>query len=122
MEALIRQEPWTPEAEARMRSPAAGNCITFLRAEVERGISQLWHFKDESDEAYCITRTDLNPRELVVCYFEGSGMRKFGRLVVQSAHAKGIPVRAHTSQPAVARLLRPLGLELDEMVLRSKPS
>ena len=103
-----------------MRHAAAGKCIEFLREEINRGISELWHFKDDRDEAYVITRIDENPREFVVCYFEGSGMQKFGRLIVGAAHAKGMPVRAHTSQPAVARLLRRIGLSIDEMVLRSK--
>ena len=122
MEALIRQLPWSAEAEAHLKSAAAERCLAPLRDEVQRGIAQLWHFKDDTDEAYCITRTDLNPREFVVCYFEGSGLTKFGKVLRDAAHAKGIPMRAHTSQPAVARLIRRLNMKIQEYVLRSDPT
>jgi imidazolonepropionase-like amidohydrolase len=118
---VIQQLAWSEEAEARMRHPAAGKCIEFLRREVEQGIAKLWRFWDVRDEAYCITRLDSNPDELVVCYFEGSGMLKFGREILAASHSQGIPVRAHTTQPAVARLMRRAGLAHSEFVLRSTP-
>lgn len=116
---MIGQVPWTPEVEARMQSPAAGQCLAWLKREVEAGVAKLWHCQDERDEAYMVTRLDRHPDELVVCYFEGSGMRKFGAEVVAAARTRGVPVRAHTTQRAVARLLRPLGFAGAEMVLRS---
>lgn len=102
-----------------MRDPASGKCLDYLREEVRRGIAQLWHFRDERDEAYAITRTDLNPREFVVCYFQGSGLVKFGRVLRDAAHSRGLTVRAHTSRPGVARMLRSLGASMDEMIFRS---
>lgn len=104
-----------------MSSPHARD-MEFLRSEVQRGIAQLWHFKDARDEAYVITRTDINPREFVVCYFEGSGLVKFGRLLRDAAHAKGLPVRCHTRRLAVARLARRLGATPGEMILRTVPA
>ena len=102
-----------------MRHPASGDCIEWLRREVEQGISQLWHCSDGVDEAYAVTRLDHNPTEWVICYFEGAGMRKFGAHFVEVARRKGWRLRAHTQRPGVVRLLRPLGLKVTEMVLRT---
>jgi hypothetical protein len=117
---MIRRVPWSDEAAAHMRHPAAGDCITYLRAEVESGVARLWHCKDEFSEAYMITRLDRNPDELVLCYFEGTGMQKFCGELVAAAHAQGIPVRAHTTQPLVARLGRRIGFKQSELVLRTQ--
>jgi len=113
--------PWSAEAEARMQHPASGACIQYLKGEVERGIARLWRCEHGVDLAYMVTRLDRCPDELVVCYFEGSGLRKFGRAILAAAHSRGVPVRAHTTQPAVARLLRAAGLFHSEFVLRSRP-
>jgi hypothetical protein len=117
----ITEIPWSDAAAARMKHPAGGACIDYLRREVADGVARLWHCKEGDHEAFMVTRLDQNPAELVVCYFEGTGMEKFGRIVVEASHARGIPVRAHTSQPLVARLLRRIGLHQSEIVLRSNP-
>jgi imidazolonepropionase-like amidohydrolase len=118
---MIRAIQWNDEAESHMRHPAAGKCIEYLKREVAQGISKLWHCQDETDEAYMVTRVDSNPTELVVCYFEGSGLIKFGRQIVAAAHARKIPVRIHTVQEPVARLCRRVGLQHRETIMRSAP-
>lgn len=117
---MIRGVAWSATAEARMQT-ASHACLPYLKTEVLKGISQLWHCTDDDGhEAYLITRLDRNPTELVICYFEGSGMRKFGREVMAKANAAGVVVRAHTTNPAIARLARPLGLPIHEYVMRSE--
>jgi len=118
---MISPVPWTEEAELHMQHPAAGKCIEYLKLEVAQGVSKLWHCRDEEDEAYMITRLDSNPTELVVCYFEGSGLVKFGREVVEAAHARKVPVRIHTVQESVARLCRRIGIWNRETIMRSEP-
>jgi hypothetical protein len=118
---MIKQIPWSAAAESHMRHEAAGQCIPYLRAEVEAGVAKLWHCKDDVSEAYMVTRFDRNPDELVVCYFEGQGMQKFCGQFVNEAHARGITVRAHTTQPLVARLVRRIGFTQSEFVLRAAP-
>lgn len=118
---MIRQVPWSAEAEAHMQNEAGRQCMPYLRAEVRAGVAKLWHCRDEVSQAYMVTRLDRNPDELVVCYFEGTGMQKFGRVLIEASHARGVPVRAHTTQPLVARLLRRIGLSQSEIVLRSRP-
>jgi hypothetical protein len=119
---MIRQIPWTDAIEQHLQHPAGAACIDYLRAEVHAGVSKLWHCKSATHEAYMVTRLDRNPDELVVCYFQGTGLQHFAPTVIEGAHLHGIPVRAHTSQQLVARLLRRVGLREAETVMRSVPA
>lgn len=119
---MITKVPWSAEAESRMDHPAAGNCLTFLRREVEQGIAALWKCEDGKDRAYMVTRLDSNPSELVICYFQGSGLVKFGAEIVAQAHAKKIPVRIHTVRAGIVRMARRLGLVNQEIIMRSEPT
>ena len=70
------------------------------------GRSRLWHCVAGKYRAYVVTRVDLNPTQLVIVAFEGSGMAVVGPWFIERAHAQGIPVRAHCTDPRVERLLR----------------
>lgn len=82
----------------------------IVAAEVRAGVSRLWHCRDDRHEAYVVTRVDLNPAQLVIVAFEGSGMRAFGPWFIERANQAGIPVRAHVTDLRVERLLR-MGLQ-----------
>lgn len=118
---LIERIAWSEDAEANMRHPAGASCLPYLRSEVLRGISKLWRCTDGSSGAHIVTRLDRNPDELVVAYCEGRDVHKFAGAFIHAAHVRGIPLRIHTTQPGVVRLLRRFGLRTQEFVLRSTP-
>lgn len=107
----VNQIAWTSDVDQALARALPNPVIRdIVAAEVRAGVSRLWHCRDELHEAYVVTRVDLNPSQLVVVAFEGSGMRAFGPWFIERAHAAGIPVRAHTVDPRVERLLR-MGLK-----------
>jgi hypothetical protein len=115
---MLTRIPWSLEVDAALSHPAGRACVPYLREEVLRGQSKLYRFQDARDHAYLITRVDRNPTELVVCYIQGTGLAKFAPEIFAAARAAGIPIRVHTTQPAVVRLLRRYGLQVAETVLR----
>lgn len=120
---MIAQVPWSQEASDGL-SRALPNAVirSIVEAEVIRGQSQLWECKDETHKAFVVTRVDANPVELVVVAFEGSGMQHFGKYFIDAANARGIPLRAHVTNPIVERLLRRLGVkrEYGEVIVRTR--
>lgn len=119
MAQAIKQVAWCDAAAAGLARALPSSAILEIVAnEVRSGVSRLWHCRDGEHEAYCVTRIDLNPTQLVIVAFEGSGMKVFGPWFVARAHAQGIPVRAHVTDPRVERLLR-IGLRFrrSEIVL-----
>ncbi len=119
---MIKRIAWSDEAARGLSRALREPILSIVADEVRRGQSSLYHCVDGSEEAYCVTRIDDNPKEFVVVAFEGVGMVKFGRKFVAAAKAIGAPMRVHTMSPVVARLLRRLGFEFNprhvEMIVR----
>lgn len=119
MAQAIKQVAWSDAADRGLaRALPSSEIRSIVADEVRRGIARLWHCRDGTHEAYAVTRIDLNPTQLVLVAFEGSGMNVFGPWFIARAHAQGIPVRAHVTDPRVERLLR-IGLRFrrSEVVL-----
>lgn len=115
---MITRIPWR-DAEAHWVSPAGAACLPYLKREVEAGVAKLWRCQDGDYEAFLITRVDDNPRELVICYAEGRGLHRFADAFLAAARAAGVPLRAHTQSPFLARYLRRFGFVQAEYVLRA---
>lgn len=115
---MLTRIPWSAEIDAQLTDPAGAACVPYLRAEVQRGVACLYRFEHAGERGYLITRLDTNPTELVLCYAQGRGVAKVLPGLIAGARDAGIPVRVHTSQQAIVRLLRRYGLQLAEMVLR----
>lgn len=92
--------------------------MPLLKAEVLAGISQAWECSHGADVARGITRLDTNPTEWVMCLCVGRGLRQIFPEFLKVARRRGWPVRIHTENPAMARLLERYGLTLSEFVLR----
>lgn len=118
----IQRVPWSDSAAHGLSHALPDPIMPIVEQEVRAGVSMLWECRDDSHHAYCVTRVDANPLELVVVAFEGQGMLVFGPLFVAAAHARGLPIRAHVTQPAVERMLRRLGLQRSEIILRATPA
>jgi hypothetical protein len=92
--------------------------------QVRTGVAQLFRIRDARDCLYIVTRVDRDPTEWAICYARGSGVAKFGPLIIGVAKQRGMPLRAHVdaflqpSDPARVRLFRRLGFEISEYVLR----
>jgi hypothetical protein len=98
---------------------AAGEvCVPLLIREIRAGVSRLWECRDDTDCLYVITRLDRNPDELVICYIQGTGARKFVPWFVERAREYLTPVRLHTTSKTILRLARPYGFRLAEYVAR----
>lgn len=115
---MIREIPWSPDVGARLMHHASRECLPFLAREVQAGAAQLWECSDGDDSLTVITRLDSNPTEWVMCYVQGSGLRKFAPQFVELARQRGWPLRAHTTDRRVVRMLRRHGFRLGEFVLR----
>lgn len=118
-QVTIARVNWSDDAETKLSRALPGIDRAIIRAEVERGVSILWHCRDERHEAYCVTRLDHNPANWVIVAYEGSGMQHFGPLFLEAAKRAGVPVRAHVTNPVVERLLRRMGLKRSEVILRT---
>ncbi len=115
---MIEQVAWTTEVDNALSDPAGAFCRTYLRAEVERGISKLWRCTSGTSVAFVVTRVDENPRELVVCYVEGRGMAEHAQTFIDAARVMRVPLRIHTTKPSVCRWLARYGFKQEEFVLR----
>ena len=117
---MIRQVAWSAEASERLARALPGAVRDIVAREVLTNVAQLWECKDELHQAYVVTRIDVNPLELVVVAYEGSGMMHFGPHFVNWARDRGMPCRAHVTNPLVERLLRKLKLYRSEVILRTR--
>lgn len=115
----IVAQPWSDAAGSGLAKALPDALIrSIVQSEVERGIAKLWRCEDEAHSAWVVTRLDANPTEWVIVAFEGTGMHRFGTYFVQAAKMQGVTLRAHVTSPVVERLLRRLGLERSEVILR----
>lgn len=116
---MIRQVPWSDDIAQKLSRALGGTLVLGLVGEeVRRGISQLWECADERHKAYVVTRLDTSPVEWCIVAYEGSGMMHFGPMFISAARKRGIPIRAHVASPIVERLLRRLGMQRSEVVVR----
>jgi len=116
---VIRQVSWSAQASDRLARALPGAVRELVAREVMSGIALLWECTDQYHSAYVVTRIDPNPTELVIVAYEGSGMMHFGPYFLQWARDRGLPVRAHVTNPLVERLLRRLKLYRSEVILRT---
>ncbi len=117
---MIKQVNWSDHAEQLLTEALPDAMIlSLVKAEVQRGVSQLYHCKDSAHEGYAVMRVDNNPTDWVIVGYAGSGARHFWPMFQQLADARHLSMRTHTISPIVQRLLRPLGFEWNgERVLR----
>lgn len=115
---MIRVIPWNDDAALGLCRALSFAEIPVIQSEVERGIAQLWECSDARHHAYVVTRVDSTPPEWCIVAYEGSGMQTFGPLFIEAARARGMRLRAHTQSPVVERLLRRLGLQRTEVVMK----
>lgn len=115
---VITRIAWCDEAARGLSRALEGPILGIVEAEVRAGVSMLWECRDGDHRAYCVTRVDFNPTEFVIVAFEGTGMHRFGPTFIEAAKVRGIPMRAHTVSPVVARLIRRFGFKESEFVLR----
>lgn len=116
---MIRQVPWSAEASERLTRALPGAVRDIVAREVLTNVAQLWECTDDHHSAFVVTRIDVNPLELVVVAYEGSGMMHFGPYFLEWARTRGMPCRAHVTSPVVERLLRKLKLFRSEVILRT---
>jgi len=116
----IKHIRWNDDAAKALAKALPDDLIRGLvENEVKRGVSQLYHCKDDKHEGYAVMRVDNNPVEWVCVAFAGSGMHAFWPDFQVAADARHLAMRAYTVSPVVQRLMRPLGFEWNgERVLR----
>lgn len=117
---MIRELPWSEDVTAKLTHLASRECLPLLANEVRAGVSQLFECTDGVDTLHVVTRLDRTPDELVICYVQGSGVRKFIPQFIERARQLGVPVRMHTTDERVLHLCqRVLGFGHDvEFVAR----
>lgn len=116
----VTRVAWSEAVERGLGKALPDEMIrSIVASECRAGISQVWECSSDAHHAYVVTRLDSNPTEWVIVAFEGSGMHEFGKHFVQAARERGIPLRAHVTNPIVEQLLiRRLKFKTEERVLR----
>jgi hypothetical protein len=123
---IVEELEWTDDITRVLEHPTSVALLPWMRAQVQSHVAQLFRMRDERDCLYVVTRVDCDPKEWTICYARGSGLAKFGRILVELGRQRGMPLRAHVDaflldfarQSARVRLFRRLGFELSEFVLR----
>jgi hypothetical protein len=115
---MITRIAWSDAVDRGLARALPEMIRSIVAAECRAGVSQVWECDEGAHHAYVVTRVDANPTEWVMVAFEGSGMHKFAPAFIAAARERGIPMRVHTVSPVIARLLRPLGFQQTEYVLR----
>lgn len=115
---MIERVQWCDEAERAIARALPPVTLALVAEEVRQGVSMLWRCVDSDHRAWCVTRVDENPRELVIVAFAGSGMMSFAPAFITASESRRIPMRAHTVSPVISRLVRRLGFHQSEFVLR----
>lgn len=116
---MIKIAAWCADAERELARALPPVILQIIATEIARGVSMLWQCDDGVHRAWCVTRVDPDPREFVIVAFAGSGLMSFGPHFIEAARSRGIPLRAHTVSPVIARLCRRLGFHQAEYVLRA---
>ncbi len=107
---------WSWEAVAGL-GETMRDCEDLLRAQVERGIAELWRVGGHS---WMITRTEYFPTrkpELVVCCYKGRGLKAATQIILDTAKKQGFSsVRFHTQRKGLNRLIQEADFQLMETV------
>lgn len=114
----IRLESWSESAERELLRCVGANVMPHVRAEVERGQSQLWHAFDDEADAYIVTRMESAPLEWCFVACAGRGVMRYARMLVDEGKARGLSMRCHVVDESRARLWSRVGFRTSEYVLR----
>ena len=88
-----------------------------MAANLRSGGAEL--FSINGGESMAITRYESDVRELIVCFYEGRDVLKFGKMMFKVARKNGAEtLRYHTRRCGLARLLSELGPVEVEYVYR----
>jgi hypothetical protein len=97
---------------------AARGADKQLRAEVEKGISQLWQCSDGELFGFAITRIEkdleTNDFELVLVAGVGSGLIRFANYFIEFADKNNMTVRTHIVRPGLIKMFDKLGFKIAE--------
>jgi hypothetical protein len=115
---MISRIAWCAAAAAGLGEALPAATLAIVAGEVQRGVSMLWDCSTHEHHAYCVTRVDGTPLQLVIVAFQGSGMHVFAPAFIAAAQSRGLAMRAHTVSPIVARLIRKFGFQQREFVCR----
>lgn len=84
-----------------------------IKADVDAGIAHCWRIGNTA----LISRKDGG--ELVVMCLAGRDLAQSAPVIKAAATKAGCDrIRLHTKRPALQRLLKPFGVEIDEYILR----
>lgn len=112
---MIRLEPWSTDAE-KFLARVDKLDLEDVRADIDSGRSQLWHFFDGDDtHGYAVTRLQkkAHSRKLewvwVAC--AGRGFLKYAPMFLDAAHEAGVEVWVMVHNAAMRRLYHRLGFK-----------
>ena len=109
---IERLDGWNNEADQSL-IVSVGNDYQLIKDMVNHGSAKLYKLDD--GDAWLVARVEGN--ELVCMCFEGVGMAKWARAIIQEAKKAGLAsVRMHTNSRAVARIARSVGATIKETV------
>ena len=115
---MIKLVPWSDDAERQILRAASPDTLPLIRDEVQLGIAQLWHAKDDFADCYIVTRLETRPVEWVFVAAAGRGVFHYGRMMVAEGKRRQLSMRCHVISGSVLRLWRKLGFQTSEYVLR----
>lgn len=114
----MQRVAWSPEIGQALAGAARGD-LDVIRAEVEHGVSELWHAQHDQGGGYVVTRQE--DKELVIVAASGTGCRPVIQHITRRALAAGLGLRTHIQRPGLRRIYEWEGWALDELVMRIRP-
>jgi len=82
---------------------------------VQLGVLELWRF--DGGRAWMVTREESG--DLVVCCFQGEGLREYAPHIFAAARRSGFRgIRFFTNRPGLARILSAYGFQPEQTVYR----
>lgn len=119
---MIRQIPWSMEAEAGLII-SAGTDLEIIKNQVLTNTAQLWEISGDDSNGYIVTRIDVEGigKVFVIVLGEGKGIDDVIPQFIKGAKDLGIKhFRTHVKRKGLIRMWKKHGLEIDHYVLRNK--
>ncbi len=119
---IILHSQWLHNATAGLSHALRGD-LPLLKAQVNRGIAQLWEIYSDYGKSWMISRVEnlKGQHELVICCYQGCDLKNIAPLVVESAKRQGFAsIRFHTHRKGLNRLIEDLGFDPYETVYRKR--
>jgi hypothetical protein len=114
----ITREGWS-DAAAEGLADTFGHDRELIEAGVRGGTLELYSLERDGRRSWMVTRCEGG--ELIVCCYQGEGLRELAPKLFLAAAVRGLKaIRFYTARPGIARMLEAHGFTPEETVYRAE--